>query len=520
MLTSSLLCNCYRNTASITAHCFNHDHTYAATQTLHRQGRLLNYLLTVLFAIQNFIGTYLPPFLLQAASGDEEEGQSKSDSKSGSSLAGKPTKPSFASAELKAVYIDGLIENLWALHPRAKVHNMELIKTGHLIVQDKASCMSAAALAPSVGWSVIDGCAAPGSKTSHLAALLHASAAPLASADVRHPQSFASQLSAFDRDASRAIQLKKRMKQVGAKVTVLNQDFTRTDPHAAAWRGVRALLLDPSCSGSGLVETNIDKLLARHLHGKHLHDPASDANAARPLARFQIDIVKHGLRFPRAERVVYSTCSVHQVENEDVVKEVLAACPDWDLLPALPDWPRRGLPVFPGAEKCVRCSPEEDLTHGFFVALFGRKTARGEKVSDKASKSPRVRTASASNLAGENTFTSSTNITNTCATSMQTCKTMEPAQKKSKKFATVVNFAQEVKITTNDLSLPGEISTVAKCATPSPTHGSASAGLNAAKTARVNATGREGKKKSSKQDRGRSTLPKRKRLRDDKPKDA
>ncbi|KAH0969808.1 hypothetical protein GBA52_028404 [Prunus armeniaca] len=56
---------------------------------------------------------------------------------------------------------------------------------------------------------------------------------------------------------------------------------------------VRAILLDPSCSGSGTASARLDHLL-----------PSS-----APV--------------PDVERVVYSTCSVNQVENEDVVKSVL-----------------------------------------------------------------------------------------------------------------------------------------------------------------------------------------------------
>ena len=38
-----------------------------------------------------------------------------------------------------------------------------------LCVQSKASCMSAHALQPQLGWTVLDACAAPGNKTTHVA---------------------------------------------------------------------------------------------------------------------------------------------------------------------------------------------------------------------------------------------------------------------------------------------------------------------------------------------------------------
>ena len=94
--------------------------------------------------------------------------------------------------------------------------------------------------------------------------------------------------------------------------------------------GARAILVDPSCSGGFEGEA------------------ASDERVAR-LAEFQSKALRAALtRFPRAERVSYSTCSLRAEEDEAVVAGALADADikkgGWRLAPALPAWPRRGRP--------------------------------------------------------------------------------------------------------------------------------------------------------------------------------
>lgn len=51
---------------------------------------------------------------------------------------------------------------------------------------------------------------------------------------------------------------------------------------------------------------------------------------------------------------------------------VLTPFPCRRLVTAFPSWPCRGLAAFSGAESCLRASPAETLTHGFFVAVLER----------------------------------------------------------------------------------------------------------------------------------------------------
>ena len=104
--------------------------------------------------------------------------------------------------------------------------------------------------------------------------------------------------------------------------------------------------------------------------------PALSPSAA--LCSAQVKLVSHALMLPALERLVYSTCSVHVEENEQVVARVLPLARQlgFKLAKALPAWPRRGLPGHcKGHRKLLRVDPELDQTDGFFVCLLVRQRA-------------------------------------------------------------------------------------------------------------------------------------------------
>ncbi|XP_061009424.1 28S rRNA (cytosine-C(5))-methyltransferase isoform X2 [Dama dama] len=232
--------------------------------------------------------------------------------------------------------------------PGSDLHDHPLYQAGHLILQDKASCLPAMLLAPPPGSHVIDACAAPGNKTSHLAALLKNQG----------------KIFAFDQDAKRLASMATLLARAGVSCCELaEQDFLAVSPSDQRYCQVQYILLDPSCSGSGMPSRQLEEPKAGMPSPERL----------RALAAFQQRALSHALTFPALRRLVYSTCSVCQEENEDVVRAALQQSPGaFRLAPVLPSWPHRGLGAFPGAEHCLRASPETTLTGGFFIAVLER----------------------------------------------------------------------------------------------------------------------------------------------------
>ncbi|KAG0642722.1 S-adenosyl-L-methionine-dependent methyltransferase, partial [Tuber brumale] len=303
------------------------------------------------------------------------------------------------------VYVDPYVSDLLAFAPAAPLLKHPLKKTGAIVFQDRASCVPAQLLDPPRDAYVVDATAAPGNKTTHLASLLG-------------PDS-KGKIFAFERNYRRAFTLKQTIEAAGARDLVEvrpAQDFLRSAPWNPSEENglnkVTHILLDPSCSGSGIVERDEYKYDppgepsekgAKGLDGsffKGLNTLPSaaeyeDSNLWQPmgtdedrifsLADFQVRMIEHAMRFPNATRITYSTCSIHAQENERVVMSALntsvARHRGWVTEPRhlnrMKDWPRRGnLEECEGnervADSCIKFNPWVDGGIGFFVAVFIR----------------------------------------------------------------------------------------------------------------------------------------------------
>ncbi|KAK0554142.1 hypothetical protein OC846_002231 [Tilletia horrida] len=301
--------------------------------------------------------------------------------------------------------ISELIPSLLAFHPSSTsaLLSHELYTSGHLILQDLASCFPAQILASGFegrAIEAIDATAAPGNKTSHLSALL-GPAAKITAFELspqRH-QTLSSQLGKAGCLSSADGQVgqgKKRKREAHdhassdgtQNVVALQADFLETDPTDKRWQNVKLMLLDPSCSGSSTDEQEADE-----------SSTASLTARLAALSAFQLTMIKHAMQFPRLQRVVYSTCSIHAEEDEHVVLAALgseeAKRGGWKLMSrkqVLPDWPIRGRPEECNsdteiADSVIRCVPGGDegrvegvepgsvhveASNGFFVAGFER----------------------------------------------------------------------------------------------------------------------------------------------------
>ncbi|GAD98326.1 NOL1/NOP2/sun domain protein, putative [Paecilomyces variotii No. 5] len=360
----------------------------------------------------------------------------------------KVTTLSALAGDERKIYLDEHIPDLVAIPPGIDLTSTSAYKNGEIILQDKASCVPAYLLLGDADtkWDgdLIDGCAAPGNKTTHLASLLRSKS--------RVSKTKLPAVYSMDASPTRAKTLQKMVTLAGADkiVTVLQgQDFLALDPSESRFENVAGLLLDPSCSGSGIVgRDDVPKLALpevkggstnpqgkKRKRGKQEPEPRPDSDSEQApeteeeaphqkidvdrlikLSNVQARIVEHALSFPSAERVTYSTCSIHVLENESVVSRILASdvakSGGWRIMrrdeqpEGLKKWKHRGIrtdvvPVPNAAdqrpeanssvnltdeeiEACVRCwAGDEEGTGGFFVAGFVRDRTRAESISGR-----------------------------------------------------------------------------------------------------------------------------------------
>lgn len=236
-----------------------------------------------------------------------------------------------------------------------------LADSGRGYIQNAASWLPVLALQPAAGERILDLCAAPGGKSSHIQALANGQA----------------NLVCNDNSKPRLMKLQANLKRLNAPA-----EFMLADARHISRRQLEVfdkILLDAPCSGEGLMSLNAGDA--------SLFDGWSVAHIRR-LSDLQKRLILEAWRLLKpGGTLVYSTCTMAPEENEVVADWLLRRQPDAKLMPItitpLPDrvsavqsWNNRVLTH--DLSDCLRLMPGR-LTEAFFVAAF-RKTPLAESM--------------------------------------------------------------------------------------------------------------------------------------------
>lgn len=219
--------------------------------------------------------------------------------------------------------------------------SLDIYRAGGIYLQSLSSMLPPLVLAPEPGADILDMCAAPGGKTSQMAALGQGAKG------IR-----AAHITACELNAPRAEKLEHNLGKMGAiNVNVMRTDARKLD----SWFSFDQILLDAPCTGSGTV----------HTHDEHAARNLTPALAER-VERNQTALIEKALEILKpGGTLVYSTCSLLPRENENIVSAALTKHPDCELVPVELS---AEVPLLPNKLEGTATVCPTALYEGFFVA--------------------------------------------------------------------------------------------------------------------------------------------------------
>lgn len=239
--------------------------------------------------------------------------------------------------------VHGLPEAL-RLPRLTSVVQLSSFQAGHFYLQGLGSMVAAHLLGGEAGEDILDLCAGPGGKATHMAQLTSQKA----------------RIVALDIHEHRIRQLKENCKRLGIHSIVAHcGDALTYHPHYSFHR----VLVDAPCSALGLLASRPE--IRWNRSQKHVK---SLQVLQRRLLRKGASLLKKG------GLLLYCTCTLTQEENEDVVEDFLAQG-GFQLLDGEDRLEKKGLDFFPPVRGrgFLEYLPHHQESEGFFLALMEKK---------------------------------------------------------------------------------------------------------------------------------------------------
>lgn len=219
-------------------------------------------------------------------------------------------------------------------------------KDGWLTVQDEGAQLISELLDPKPGEVILDACAAPGGKSTHLAEISRDQAS----------------IVAIDRDRKRLPLIEDNCRRLHLKsVQNFAADLSRGLPDGVP-KAYDAILLDAPCSGLGVIRRRPDLRWRK------------EARERLQLAEIQADLLEKCSRWLKpGGRLVYATCTTSRLENQNVVNNFLAANENFYRPKNDPAVPERLQKLLNSDNFLETAFLGEGELDGFFAALLRRR---------------------------------------------------------------------------------------------------------------------------------------------------
>lgn len=219
---------------------------------------------------------------------------------------------------------------------------------GLYYLQEPSAMIAAEILPIEENDKVLDGCAAPGGKSSEIAAKLKGTGVLISN----------------DISASRCQGLVKNLELFGVNnAYVTCCDLTKMQQVFDQY--FDKILLDVPCSGEGMFRKDPSLIKSWKERGNSYY-----CDIQKKIVASALKMLKPG------GKMVYSTCTFSSQEDEEVIQYMLSLCPELKVLPIENRYPKFAQGVYPGLEDAIRIYPFKVRGEGHFAVLL----QKGEKI--------------------------------------------------------------------------------------------------------------------------------------------
>jgi 16S rRNA (cytosine967-C5)-methyltransferase len=239
-----------------------------------------------------------------------------------------------------------LAEAVRILSLPAPLEQWELFRAGKLFVQDESSMLVAHLLEPQAGETIVDLCAAPGGKSTHMAELMKDQGRVWSIDD--HPH----KIKLITENA-------RRLHLRSIQPNLADARFFEIPDGALA----DAVLIDAPCTGTGVLRRRVD--------ARYRRQPGDIPK----LAAIQREILDHAAEIVRpGGRLIYSTCTLEPEEDQEQVRQFLERHPEFEAVDFRQYLPQALMQYLAEPDhKWLTILPIPDGGDGFFMCRLERR---------------------------------------------------------------------------------------------------------------------------------------------------
>jgi len=221
-----------------------------------------------------------------------------------------------------------------------ELQKLSIYEEGKIYLQSLSSMLPPVIMQPKENTDILDMTAAPGGKTTQIAALTNNNA----------------NITACEMNNIRIEKLKYNIEKQGATSVAIMQADSR---NLSDYFSFDQILLDAPCSGSGIISI-IDERTHKNFSEKLVEKSSKS----------QIILLKKALKILKpGHEMIYSTCSILAKENEEIVNKALKGI-NAEIVPIEKI---EGIPQLPTKIEGTLCVCPNKYYEGFFVAKIRKK---------------------------------------------------------------------------------------------------------------------------------------------------